>query len=314
VIARRLPDDCPTIARGYSETPDRCKSRRCEEMPSLNACMTSENSADGTARRVALVVEYEGTDYAGFQSQVGSPTIQNELEDAIAKLTGTPSRIRGASRTDAGAHASGQVVDFTTRSQLVPGTLISALNYYLPESIRVVSACDVPPEFHSRYDAASREYRYSIFNRQIASPLLRRTHHLETVPLDLVRIRQAATSLVGIRDFRQISTGHPVERSAVRRVFKWETNSHPNMPDVITIDCAANGFLRHQIRRANAVLVEIGKGKLPVHAMADTLAGRTLHQRNIRTLPAKGLRLNTVHYPHYDHLLNPKVEGKHETH
>ena len=260
------------------------------------------------------MVAYEGTDFAGFQSQRVSPTIQDELETAIAKLTGAASRIRGASRTDAGAHADGQVADFATASELAVDVFVPALNYYLPESIRVVSASDMPPEFHSRYDAASREYRYSILNRKTPSPLLRYTHHLETAPLDLERMRKAARSLLGMRDFRQIVAGHPAERSAARKVFKWEISSHPGIPNVIVIDCAANGFLRHQIRRVNAVLVEIGKGKLPIHAMAETLAGRAQSQRSIRTLPAKGLCLKAVRYPDYDHLLNPKVEDEHETH
>ena len=251
------------------------------------------------------MVAYEGTGYAGFQSQVGSPTIQDELETAITKLTGSFSRVRGASRTDAGAHANGQVVDFATASGLASQTLVSALNYHLPVSIRVLSASDVPPEFHSRYDAAYREYRYSILNRRIESPLLRRTHHLETAPIDVGRVQKAANSLLGIRDFRQLSTSHPAEQSAIRKVLRWNVDHHPGMPNVITIDCAATGFLRHQIRRANAVLIEIGKGKLPIHAMAETLAGDTTSQRNPRTLPAKGLCLQKVHYPNYDHLLNP---------
>lgn len=259
------------------------------------------------------MVVYDGTDYAGFQFQVGSPTIQNDLERAVGKATGVRSRIRGASRTDAGAHASGQVVDFSTGSELSTVTLVAALNYYLPESIRVIRAFDVPFEFHSRFDAAFREYRYSILNREIASPFLRRTHHLENAALDLKRIEHAATSLLGIRDFRRISTGHPVDRSAVRHVLRWEINRHPSIPEVITIDCAASGFLRHQIRRANAILLEIGKGKLPVHAMAETLSGRIPNQQPIRTLPAKGLCLKSVHYPNYDHLFGPKVKEKHET-
>ena len=276
--------------------------------------MTSENAANGTARRIALVVAYDGADYAGFQSQVGVPTIQNELEKAIAKLTGIPSRVRGASRTDAGAHACGQVVDFATESELAASVFVRALNYYLPEAIRVLSACDMPLRFHSRYDAAHREYRYSILNREVASPLLRRTHHLETTPLELANIQRAATSLLGIRDFRRITATYPADRSTVRKVLRWEANRHPSIPDVITIDCAANGFLRHQIRRANAVLVEIGKGTLPIHAMAETLAGRLPNQHRIRTLPAKGLCLKSVHYPDYHHLFDPKVADKHETH
>lgn len=273
--------------------------------------MTSSNAADGQVRRIALVVSYEGTDYAGFQFQTNAPTIQGELEKAIFNLTGTNRRIRGASRTDAGAHACGQVVDFITDSALESQVFISGLNYYLPESIRVNVAIEIPLEFHARYSATFREYRYSILNRATPSPLLRRTHHLETTPLDLTNMRTASSSLLGTRDFRQIAAGHPADKSAVRSVSRWEVNDHPAMPGVIIVDCAANGFLRYQIRKANAVLVEIGKGKLPVHAMAEALAGRTQLQRQIHTLPAKGLCLKSVRYPRYDHLL--ATEGQHET-
>ena len=274
--------------------------------------MTSERTADHPVRRIALVIAYEGTDYAGFQLQAAAPTIQGELEKAIARLTGAPTRIRGASRTDSGAHACGQVVDFATDSEHAPSVFRAALNHYLPDAIRVLVATEAPPEFHSRRSATRRDYRYSILNRAIESPLLRRTHHLESAPLDIASMQRAAASLLGIRDFRRIATGHPIDQSAVRLVYKWDVSCLSDASDVITIDCAANGFLRHQIRRANAVLVEIGKGKLPIHAMAEALAGHTTNQRQIATLPAKGLCLRSVHYPQYDHLL--KVANYHETH
>ncbi len=274
--------------------------------------MTSERTADHDVRRIALVVAYEGTDYAGFQLQTNASSIQGELETAIARFTGTPTRIRGASRTDSGAHACGQVVDFSTESRRPPSVFQAALNHYLPDAIRVLAAHDVPAEFHSRRSAVRREYRYSILNRAIESPLVRRTHYLEPTPLDAAAMQRAANTLLGIRDFRQIATGHPVDRTAVRLVHRWDVNRRSDTSDVITIDCAANGFLRHQIRRANAVLVEIGKGRLPIHAMAEALAGRTPNQRQIATLPAHGLCLRSVHYPQYDHLL--KVANYHETH
>ena len=265
--------------------------------------MTSQRTAETNGRRIALVVAYEGTDYAGFQWQSGAPTIQGELEKAFARLTGETVRVRGASRTDAGAHALGQVVDLTTTSAHRTDVVVAAMNHYLPPAIRVMVASDVPTGFNARRSARERRYRYSIVNRPIPSPLLRRTHHPERIPLDLAAMRQAATSLVGIRDFRQIATGHSDDQSAVRQVFNWNVNQDPTDTDLIIIDCSANGFLRHQIRRANAVLVEIGKGKLPIHAMSETLAGRTQRKHQIPTLPAKGLCLQSVHYPEHDHLL-----------
>ena len=273
--------------------------------------MTSQRTVEAAQRRIALVVAYEGTQYAGFQLQADVSTIQGELERAFNRLTGERARVRGASRTDSGAHAICQVVDLTTGATHGTNVVVAAMNHYLPGDIRVLLASDVPEAFHARRSATRRDYRYSIANRPVPSPLLRRTHHEEPTPLDLDAMRMATHSLLGIRDFRQIATAHPADQSAVRQVFRWDVKRQSDDPDVIVIDCAANGFLRHQIRRANAVLVEIGKGRLPIHAIADTLAGRTQQLHNIPTLPAKGLCLRSVHYPEFNHLL--KVASYHET-
>ncbi len=273
--------------------------------------MTSQRTVEATQRRIALVVAYEGTQYAGFQLQANVPTIQGELEQAFNRLTGEDTRVRGASRTDSGAHAIGQVIDLVTVSMHRTDVIEAAMNHYLPDDIRVVAAREVPEEFHARRSAARRDYRYSIVNRPVPSPLLRRTHHAEPAPLDLDAMQMATRGLLGIRDFRQIATAHPADQSAVRQVFQWDVKRQSDDRDVIAIDCAANGFLRHQIRRANAVLVEIGKGRLPIHAIADALSGRTQKLHNIPTLPAKGLCLRSVHYPEFNHLL--KVASYHET-
>lgn len=273
--------------------------------------MTSQRAVDATQRRIALVVSYEGTQYAGFQLQADAPTIQGELEKAFNHLTGERARVRGASRTDSGAHAIGQVVDLTTRSTHGTDVVVAAMNHYLPEDIRVMTASDVPLDFHARRSATMRDYRYSIVNRPVPSPLLRRTHHAEPALLDLEAMQTATLSLLGIRDFRQIATAHPADQSAVRQVFRWDVKRQSDDPDVIIIDCAANGFLRHQIRRANAILVEIGKGRLPIHAVADALSGRPQKLRRAATLPAKGLCLRSVHYPKFNHML--KVASCHET-
>lgn len=273
--------------------------------------MTSQRTVEAAQRRIALVVAYEGTQYAGFQLQAGVPTIQGELEKAFSRLTGEHTRVRGASRTDSGAHAVCQVVDLATGSTHQTHVIAAAMNHYLPDDIRVIVASEVPGEFHARRSATRRDYRYSIVNRSVSSPILRRSQHQEPMPLNLDAMQRATHSLLGIRDFRQIATAHPADQSAVRQVFQWDVKRQTDDPDVIVIDCAANGFLRHQIRRTNAVLVEIGKERLPVHAMADALAGRTQQLHNIPSLPAKGLCLQRVHYPEFNHLL--KVASYHET-
>jgi tRNA pseudouridine38-40 synthase len=273
--------------------------------------MTSRRSGDEAQRRIALVVAYEGANYAGFQLQADIPTIQGELEKAFNRLTGEHARVRGASRTDSGAHAIGQVVDLVTDTTHGTDVVVAAMNHHLPDDIRIVTASDVPAEFHARRSATRRDYRYSIANQPVIFPLLRRGHHAEPKPLNLDAMQMATHSLLGIRDFRQIATAHPADQSAVRQVFRWDVKRQSDDQDVIVIDCAANGFLRHQIRRANAILVEIGKGRLPIHATADALAGRTQKLHGVSTLPAKGLCLRSVHYPEFNHLL--KVASYHET-
>ena len=244
---------------------------------------------------MALVVEYEGGNYAGFQLQVHQPTVQGEIERAINRLTGETIRIRAASRTDAGANALGQVVDFPTGSRHPADTFLKALNYYLPPDIRVQQAFEMTPDFHSRRDAVSRIYRYQILNRP-APPALRRREWLWIREgLTVERMNQAAQDLVGSHDFRPLSSGHPPDKSAVRQVYQWEVAGDGAE---VVIHCEGSGFLRQQIRRANAILVEIGKGNWPVDTLQRLLAGADTPEAagNWPVLPAYGLCLVQVTY------------------
>ena len=254
-----------------------------------------------TERRLALVVEYEGTNYAGFQLQTTEPTIQGEIEQALFQLTGAQIRVRGASRTDAGAHALGQVVDFATDSQYPVETFVSALNHYLPSDIRIVGGEEVRLDFHSRRDANSRVYRYQIWNREYPPALYRRNCHWVREPLKAHWMDLASKALVGIHDFRPFAPSHPVEQSAVRQVNRWETTVGVEDKGGISITCEANGFMQHQIRRTNAVLVEVGKGKLPPDIIEKILEANQENEKkiplnSIPTLPSKGLCLVEVKY------------------
>ena len=245
------------------------------------------------ARRIALWVEYQGTDYNGFQLQLNQPTIQGALEEALGRFTGERTRIRGASRTDSGAHAQGQVVDFLTASGRSLERFPPALNFFLPEDIRVLRAIEVAREFHSRRWATGRVYRYRLLVRPEPTALLRHTHHWVREGLDTQRINEAAGALVGTHDFRAIAAGHPADRSAVRTAERWGAYWQEN---TLVIECEANGFLKQQIRKANAVLVEIGKGKQPIELMEQTLQG-VPGIPEIPLLPARGLTLVEVKYP-----------------
>ncbi len=243
-----------------------------------------------------MIVEYDGAGYAGFQLQLGQPSVQGAIEKALTDFTGENIRIRGASRTDSGAHANGQVVDFLTQSAYPVNVFPKALNNYLPPDIKVQAPYEVALDFHSRRDASSRTYRYNVLNRQWPSPLRRRTHHLVKEALDTNSMSVAAQSLVGVHDFRPIAVGHPADQSAVRNVVWWDVCRED---DTVVIECEASGFLRHQIRQANAILVEVGKGKWPEHIVKDTLESKLPEGLVWPSLPARGLCLMKVTYPDF---------------
>ena len=171
--------------------------------------------------RLALIVEYEGTNYSGFQYQTNAPSVQNELEQSITSVTGERIRIMGAGRTDAGVHAVGQVVAFDTASRHAPGTFVKAMNFYLPEDVAVKAAYRVVEDFDPRRNATRRRYRYTIVNSPTPSPLMRRWTCLIIEPLDVEAMGQAAKMFEGEHNFARFSG--PLERSdasTVRLIFE----------------------------------------------------------------------------------------------
>ena len=248
------------------------------------------------SRRLALVLEYDGAEYAGFQLQAGQPTVQGEIERALFRFTREGVRIRAASRTDSGAHARGQVVDFLTRSRYPVDYFPRALNFYLPVDVKVQAAYQMVLSFHSRKDASNRTYRYSILNRLWPSPLVRRACHWVREPLDVAKMAGAAQSLVGTHDFRLLAAGYPSGQNTVRTVCRWDVWREE---DAVIIECVADGFLRHQIRRANALLTQIGKGRWPQGMIRDALDGKLMEKVEWPSLPAHGLCLMKVTYPDF---------------
>ena len=232
----------------------------------------------------------------GFQLQRDQPTIQGEIEKSLNKFTGENIRIRGASRTDSGAHAKGQVVDFLTLSSNKVELYPPGLNFYLQQDIRVQAAYRMTPEFHSRKGAHSRTYEYHILNRQWPSPLGRNSRFWVRAPLDSDKMAEAAKQLVGTHDFRALAPGFDPDRSAVRTVYRWEVR---RLNDNVVIECEASGFLRHLIRRANALLIEIGKGKWPVDQVRRVLMDQGSEKIEWTSAPACGLCLMKVSYPNF---------------
>ncbi len=182
------------------------------------------------------------------------------------------------------------MVDFLTETQHPLDRFAPALNFHLPEDINIVEAYRVDDEFNSRRCALSRTYQYSILNRPAPSPLRRHTHLWIRESLDAEKMAEAAQLLVGVHDFRALAVGHPQDRSAVREVFRWEV---ARSEETIIIECEASGFLKQQIRKANGILTEIGRGKYPINKVTEALAGDV---SRTPLLPAHGLCLISVKY------------------
>lgn len=248
------------------------------------------------AIKLALVVEYDGTNYKGFQYQSKLPTIQRELERAIGKVTGEEVRVRAASRTDTGVHAMGQVVDFLTQSHFPEETWTKALNSHLPWDIKVRGTYRTSPDFHSRQDALARTYSYTILNRATPSPLLHNRCAWIKVPLDTEAMSHSAQSLVGTHDFSAFTVSLPPDKSGVRHVKRWEVWRDG---DLVLIEAEANAFMTHQILRTNGMLVQIGRGKAPRSTIQDMMNNCIIQSRSVMGLPSKGLCLIRVDYPDF---------------
>ena len=221
--------------------------------------------------RLALIIEYQGTNYHGFQYQTNAPSIQEALEKAIVDFTGETLRVKGAGRTDAGVHAKGQVVAFDTAAAHSPGTFLRALNFYLPEDVAVKAAYRVDESFDPRRDALGRAYRYVILNSTVPSPLLRTTTWQVREPLEVARMGQAAELLVGTHDFVRF-TGPLGEgaKSTVRRICKASVN---RAGDLVTFDVEGSSFLPRQVRRMAGALVDVGRGSLDLSELREMIGG-----------------------------------------
>lgn len=248
------------------------------------------------SRNVALLVEYEGTRYGGFQLQSNARTIQGELEKAIERLTLEPARVHGAGRTDQGVHALGQVAAFSTGSELPCEKLIGGLNHFLPEDIAVHAAYDVPAGFDPRRDALSRVYRYTFLQQGIRSPLSERYAYRVSEPTDDEAMRVALRSLEGEHDFACLSGPVTSGKSTVRQVYT--TKLWREEDSLTRFEVEANAFLPHQMRRIAGLLLAVGVGRLSPEGSRAMLDGHVAPglETVVKTLPPQGLCLMRVKY------------------
>ena len=236
--------------------------------------------------RLALIIEYEGTDYSGFQFQENASTIQGELEKSINCLTGDIVRIKGAGRTDAGVHAKNQVIAFDSKFSDDLEVYFRGINYYLPESISVKSIFEVSQDFDPRRDATSRVYKYTILNSDSPSPLLRRTTYFDSDYMDIEIMKKASQMFLGVHDFKKFCSPVKTGLSTVREIFDSKID-HENSLIFYTVE--GNAFLPRQVRRMVGSLLKIAKGKMNLDELFELICAKG---DNISpSLPANGLCL-----------------------
>lgn len=243
-------------------------------------------------RNLRLLVEYDGTDFHGWQQQPGLRTVQGSLEEAVRTMTGETVSIRGAGRTDAGVHADGQVATFALEARIPEAGLLRGLNSFLPPDIAILDVREAPEGFDARFSARGKVYRYTVWAHFVRSPLrAQRAWHVRQ-PLDLEAIRAAAAALVGEHDFRAFRASD-CERRTTRRIVRRIDVDRQGA--VLTIDVEATAFLKNMVRILAGTLIDVGRGRIEPAAVARMLQTGDRAAGGM-TAPAQGLTLLRVIY------------------
>lgn len=240
-------------------------------------------------RRLLAIIEYDGTDYEGFQVQRGKRTIQGELERALHRITGEKIRVIGAGRTDTGVHASGQGVHFDTAWKNSNQVLQRALNAVLPTDLVIRSLVEVPHDFSARFSAERRTYRYTIWNHPIRSPLMARYAMWVAEPLDAEAMNAAAHHLIGKKDFGAFGTP-PRGDNSVREIYRASVTRNGER---VIVEIEANAFLYRMVRRIVGTLLMVGKGTLSIEEFQQVVEKQ---RRAGEAVPPNGLCLIQVKY------------------
>ena len=246
-------------------------------------------------RNLKITLEYDGTDYCGWQAQnryKQKPSIQSTLKKALYKILREKIDIIGSGRTDAGVHALAQVANFRTKSKIPLNKLQLALNNNLPADIVITKIEEARPDFNSCFDALSKVYRYTILNRSYPSAQLRNNAYFRSYPFDIQLMRQEARAILGRHDFKAFQAADKKPRSSIRTVKKVNIKKDG---DLIYMDIEADGFLYNMVRNIVGTLIEIGRGRFPKGSLARILAAK---ERRFAgpAVPSCGLCLVKVKY------------------
>ncbi len=245
-------------------------------------------------RRVKLTVAYDGTNYSGWQIQPNADTIERQLDIAINKVTKEKIHVTGASRTDAGVHAMGNVAVFDTDSAIPPERFSYALNACLPQDISVQSSEEVSPDFHPRHCDTRKTYEYKILNTQMPIPQLRNYSWHVSYELDIDAMRKAASYLVGEHDFKSFCCVRTQAESTVRTIYSLEVLYDMQNAQVI-IRITGNGFLYNMVRIIAGTLIDAGRGKINPDDIPDILKYKD-RSKSGKTAPPQGLTLMKIDY------------------
>jgi len=243
--------------------------------------------------RIAAILEYDGSAFSGWQLQAGARSIQGCVEGALSGVADAPIRVTVAGRTDAGVHAAGQVIHFDTDAQRAPHAWVRGAVTHLPSEIALLWAAEIDPEFHARFAATGRHYRYIILNRAIRPTYLARRVTHEYRPLDVVRMQAAAAHLVGTHDFSSFRASECQAKSPVRELRRLNVERDG---EFVYIHAHANAFLQHMVRNIAGVLTTIGAGEREPVWAREVLQARD-RTRAAATAPPDGLYLMEVEYP-----------------
>lgn len=246
-------------------------------------------------RRILLVVAYDGTNYHGWQLQPESVTVEGVLNETLSSLFQEKIQVIGASRTDAGVHAYGNVAVFDTAARIPAEKIPYALNRKLPEDIRIQKAVQVADDFHPRKCESRKTYEYRILNTQFPIPQKRLYAHWTYYDLDVERMRQAAMRLIGEHDFKSFCSVNTQAESTVRTIYELQVDREESSPEEIVIRVTGNGFLYNMVRIIAGTLIEVGRGRLKPDDVGKMLEAKD-RQAGGPTAPAKGLTLVEYHF------------------
>lgn len=245
--------------------------------------------------RIAAIVEYDGSSFSGWQLQDGDRTVQGCMEEALSKVANQSLRVTVAGRTDAGVHASGQVIHFDSDAKRRDYEWLRGTNSNLPDDVAILWARQVDPSFHARFSAMERHYRYIILNRSVRPTYLAKRVTWEYRPLDIAPMQRAAETLTGTHDFTSFRAAQCQAKDPVKNLCRLEISRRG---EFVTIDAQANAFLHHMVRNIAGVLMSIGAGEKPGEWASDILAARDRTVAGM-TAPAHGLYLAALKYPEH---------------